>query len=195
MRPLVLHQPIAAIPFWASLALWVFVIEPRVRAHTDSSGQTTREWTYTFIGVMVLVGIVASIEAASHHVAPFPGPAWWPVVVGLIIMWGGIAFRFWAIFTLGRFFKVVVIIQDDHRLIDHGPYRWIRHPSYLGFILTMTGIGVAEGDWASAAIMPICGLIGFLTRIRIEERILLQEFGAEYTAYVQRTARLIPGLF
>lgn len=105
------------------------------------------------------------------------------------------AFRSWSIYTLGRFFKLTVVIQDDHRVIDSGPYKFVRHPSYIGSIVAMTGLGLAEGDWVSVAIMFLGTLTAFVLRIRIEERTLAAELGEEYVAYSQRTARLLPGVY
>jgi protein-S-isoprenylcysteine O-methyltransferase Ste14 len=139
--------------------------------------------------------LAAGIVVSVHDVAPIAGDSWGPVAAGLLLIWTGLAFRTWSIHTLGRFFKLTVVIQDGHRVIDHGPYRLLRHPSYLGMIVAMTGLGVTEGDWASTAIMLSGTLAAFLMRIRVEERTLLAELGDEYAAYAKRTARLLPGVF
>ena len=71
----------------------------------------------------------------------------WPVfVVGLVLMWSGIVVRQWAIALLGRFFTVDVRVQSGQTVVDGGPYRWVRHPSYSGMILTLVGIGLALGN-------------------------------------------------
>jgi protein-S-isoprenylcysteine O-methyltransferase len=101
----------------------------------------------------------------------------------------------WAILVLGRYFKVMVSIQDGHQVVDRGPYRRVRHPSYTGCILVMAGLGLAEGDWISLAIMLFGGLLAFGVRIRVEEHVLRQALGEEYAAYMRRTARLVPGVF
>jgi protein-S-isoprenylcysteine O-methyltransferase Ste14 len=194
MRPLVLHDPVAEILLWGSLALWV-INEHRLRVRSSSQGNEPREWTF-FLIVLFLVGsIVGAALVASDRVAPLPGPAWWPVAAGLVLLWLGIALRLWAISTLGRFFKMTIAIQEGHRVIVDGPYRWLRHPCYTGTLLIAIGVGLAEGDWFSVAIMWVALTIALLTRIRAEERTLRAELGDEYAAYAQRTARLVPGLF
>ncbi|MFZ1154009.1 MAG: isoprenylcysteine carboxylmethyltransferase family protein [Solirubrobacteraceae bacterium] len=194
MQPIVFHDLAAEILFGASLILWI-TIELMVGVRTDASGRTAREWTQPLIMCVVLSSLVLAAVLAEHQVAPLPGSPWWPVAVGLTLWWSGVAFRLWSVRTLGHFFKMAVVVQDDHRVIDSGPYRWLRHPSYTGALLTNTGIGFALGDLASVAVMLFLPLIAFLIRIRVEERLLLRELGEEYAAYSQRTARLVPGLF
>jgi protein-S-isoprenylcysteine O-methyltransferase len=194
MQPLVLHQPTAEILFDASLALWI-AIEFVVGLRTDSSGRTARQWTQGLIMLAILASIALAAVLAEHHLAPLPGSGWWPLAVGLTLLWTGLAFRLWAVRTLGRFFKMAVVVQDDHRVVDSGPYRWLRHPSYTGALTITVGIGLAYGDWTSIAVMLLCPLIAFLIRIRVEERTLLDELGDEYAVYAQRTARLVPGLY
>ncbi len=194
MRPLVLHETVPELLLWGSFLLWL-VIESVVKRRSRAESVEGKEWTLSLIMVMLLVSLVAATAAASRHLAPIPGPAWWPVAAGVTLLWLGVALRLWAIFTLGRFFKLTVVIQENHRVIDRGPYRWLRHPSYSGGLLAAAGIGLAEGDWVSVAIMVVGLSIAYLIRIPVEERALLADLGDEYAAYAKRTARLVPGLF
>jgi protein-S-isoprenylcysteine O-methyltransferase Ste14 len=196
VKPLVFHNSAAGIAFYGSLALWTVVeLIMRVRERSPSNGRAAPEWSFFFIVLLFAAGVIGAVEAAIHQLAPLPGAAWWPVALGVVMIWSGMGFRLWSILTLGRFFKVMVAIQENHRVIDSGPYRWLRHPSYLGAIVCLTGIGVAEGDWASVAIMLGCSLVAFLTRIQVEERVLLRELSTEYASYSRRTARLVPWVF
>jgi protein-S-isoprenylcysteine O-methyltransferase len=84
------------------------------------------------------------------------------------------------------------MLDDDHQLITTGPYRLLRHPSYAGSLLTLAGLGLALGNWLSLLSAVLGALLGFIRRIPIEEAVLQARFGAEYTAYTQRTWRLVP---
>lgn len=194
MQPLVFHEPLAEALFWLSVALWG-AVECWVIVHSSSAGSAARDWTSSFLVLMLLASIVSSMLVAGHRLAPLPGPDWWPVAAGLTLVWAGIAFRLWAVFTLGSFFKTLVVIQEGHSVVDRGPYRWLRHPSYSGMLATTVGLGLAEGDWISLAIMLFGPLIGLLVRIHVEERALLRALGHEYADYAQRTARLVPRVF
>jgi protein-S-isoprenylcysteine O-methyltransferase Ste14 len=116
-------------------------------------------------------------------------------LLGLVLMLAGIAFRWHAMSVLGRFFTVNVSIQEDHTLVETGPYRYIRHPSYTGALITEVGVGLALGNWASLLALLVCAGIGYAYRISIEEKVLLAALGDPYRNYMRRTTRLIPFLF
>jgi len=111
---------------------------------------------------------------------------------GLALALGGWALRYLSIWTLGRFFTWQVSILSEHRLVRHGPYRLLRHPSYTGGALALfgpllligTGIGLAV---AAAFYMPM-----LLRRIQVEERTLARHFGGDYVRYRAHSYRLIP---
>ena len=107
----------------------------------------------------------------------------------------GITLRWWAIFVLGRFFTVDVAIHEGHELVQRGPYRVLRHPSYTGALLTFFGLGLLFESWPAllAATLPVVAMM--LRRIQVEERALAEHFGAAWTAHCARTWRLVPGVW
>jgi protein-S-isoprenylcysteine O-methyltransferase len=114
---------------------------------------------------------------------------------GAAVFAAGLALRWYAILYLGRFFTVNVAISRDHQLIDTGPYRFIRHPSYSGALMAFLGLGLCIGNWASLAAMLLPTLVVFSWRIRVEERALLGALGEQYFTYMQRTKRLVPAIY
>jgi len=104
------------------------------------------------------------------------------------------ALRRWPVFVLGDRFSGLVAIQAGHRLVTSGVYGVIRHPSYLGLLISSLGWGLAfrSGIGVLLAALRVPPL---LARIEAEERLLQSEFGAEYDAYRARTSRLVPGLY
>ncbi|WP_226011074.1 methyltransferase family protein [Halomicrobium salinisoli] len=115
--------------------------------------------------------------------------------LGIALMLGGFLFRMYAMLTLGRLFSHRVAVKDDHEVIVRGPYRWVRHPSYTGAIVTYLGIGVVTGNWVSVCAVLAGALAGYGHRIRIEERALRAELDG-YEAYAERTPyRLVPGIW
>lgn len=102
--------------------------------------------------------------------------------------------RIWPVFVLGNRFSGLVAIQPGHRLVTTGIYRVIRHPSYLGLLISTLGWGLA---FRSGIGVLLAGLLfpPLLARIRAEEKLLRSQFGAEYDSYRTRTSRLIPGLY
>jgi protein-S-isoprenylcysteine O-methyltransferase Ste14 len=114
--------------------------------------------------------------------------------IGIAIYAAGGVLRLWPVFVLGRRFSGLVAIQSGHTLVTTGIYRLIRHPSYLGLLLT--ALGWAFGFRSGAGLVLLALLIPpLLCRIHAEERLLAMQFGDEYRAYVKRTSRLLPGIY
>jgi protein-S-isoprenylcysteine O-methyltransferase Ste14 len=195
MRPLFAHDPLVWVLIGASQTLWSLVETASGRRFSAKGPRKKLDWSLLGIILLACAGGAAAIACSFLGVATIAGPPWWPVIAGLVLIWAGSAFRAWAVFTLGRFFTFAVVVQHDHRVVERGPYRWLRHPSYLGSIVAVTGTGLAQGDWASVAITLLVVLTACAIRIPFEERTLALELGDEYAAYAQRTARLLPGLF
>jgi len=116
----------------------------------------------------------------------------WCVPIGVVLFTGGLILRWYSIIHLGRFFTVNVAIADDHQLVDTGPYRFLRHPSYTGALLAFIGFGVVLRNCASILIISLPVGFAFMYRIQVEERALVEAFGDRYRAYMRRTKRLIP---
>ena len=112
--------------------------------------------------------------------------------VALALMLGGLALRWSAILVLGRQFTVNVAIRRDHRLVRSGPYRWVRHPSYTGLLVTFLGMGLSFHHWLSLLVLLVPIGAALARRIAVEEQALRAAFGAEYDDYSARTWRLLP---
>ena len=77
-------------------------------------------------------------------------------------------------------------------MITDGPYRLIRHPSYAGLLLAVTGVGLVIGNWWSLISLTVGMAVGLVFRIRVEERALLRDLGDDYRDYAATHKRLIP---
>lgn len=143
------------------------------------------------IGLSMIVGILW----ASFNVGPkLPGVRYW-VHAGLGLFVVGTIIRWWAIWHLGRFFTVNVAITTDHRLVDDGPYRWVRHPSYTGLLLQFTGLALSFGNVLAALVIIAPISLALAHRIKVEEAALTARFNETYGAYKSRTKRLVPLLY
>jgi protein-S-isoprenylcysteine O-methyltransferase Ste14 len=114
--------------------------------------------------------------------------------LGVALFAAGGALRIWPVFVLGRRFSGLVAIQPGHTLVTSGVYGVIRHPSYLGLLISSLGWGLAFRSWVGVLLTALT-LPPLLVRIHAEEMLLRAQFGAEYDAYRARTSRLIPGLY
>jgi protein-S-isoprenylcysteine O-methyltransferase Ste14 len=113
---------------------------------------------------------------------------------GLTLMVVGLAVAIVAAATLGRFYSSTLLTRKDHQLITRGIYRFVRHPVYLGAIMVCIGIPVYASSLRGFLIMLVLIPV-FLNRIRIEERMLTDEFGDAYRAYKETTRKLIPFVY
>ncbi|MFC4543496.1 methyltransferase family protein [Halosolutus amylolyticus] len=140
----------------------------------------------------VLVGALAATLAPSLRL-PSPTVAFW---LGLAVILVGVAVRQYAVWVLDDSFSLVVTVDESDAVVDSGPYRWVRHPSYTGALLSMVGLGIAIANWLSMLVLVVAGLSGYGYRIRVEERALRETLGDEYDEYENRTPyRLVPGLW
>jgi protein-S-isoprenylcysteine O-methyltransferase Ste14 len=114
--------------------------------------------------------------------------------VGFLLYSIGGVLRLAPVFVLGRRFSGLVAIQPEHRLVTNGLYGVIRHPSYLGLFVSVLGWALAFRSGVGVVI-AVMMLVVLLARIKSEERLLSETFGAEYDAYRARTWRLIPHVY
>jgi protein-S-isoprenylcysteine O-methyltransferase Ste14 len=114
--------------------------------------------------------------------------------IGVVLYALGGVLRMWPVFVLGFRFSGLVAIQPGHTLETRGIYSVVRNPSYLGMIVLMLGWGLAFRGWSGVAIALLL-LVPLSARIRAEERLLRERFGAEYDAYLTRTWRLVPWVY
>lgn len=145
-------------------------------------------------GVYALViplGIFATYHLRSCRI-PRPETV---QLAGLGLYLLGLAVRWYAILYLGRYFTTNVAIAADQRVIDTGPYRHVRHPSYAGGLLTLFGLCLTFDNWASLLIIFLPALAVNRWRIHVEEQALLEGLGEPYRAYCRRTKRLLPFIY
>jgi protein-S-isoprenylcysteine O-methyltransferase Ste14 len=116
----------------------------------------------------------------------------WVFALGAVLGWLGVLLRWWSFLSLGRYFTVVVRTSEDQPVVDRGPYRVLRHPSYTGLLLAFTGAGLMAGNWVSLVGAVGLLLIALLYRLRIEERALDAALGDRYREFAAHRARLIP---
>ena len=190
-------SPALRLLFWLSFAAWL-AIELSIWARDRNEVQGRSEDKYSMLAIGVSIGVANSLAFNAPRNWPAAAIAAPPEVLvgaGIVLIWAGILFRLWAVRTLGRFFRVTVTVQDDHRLVDSGPYRKLRNPSYTGALVTMVGVGLAIGNWLSLAAMVLIPILGFGWRIRVEEASLAARFGKDYELYRGTRWGLVPFLW
>jgi len=166
-----------------ALSLWK---RSRTNATSHDNGSLGRIWRVNTVAITMAVAVAYTIHGCR---LPVSRPT------AFAIMWAGLIFRWYAIIHLGRFFTTNVAIASDQHVVDTGPYRFIRHPSYTGGMITLLGLGLSLGNWASLLLVVIPCYAVLLWRIRIEEQTLLTGLGEPYRNYMRRTKRLVPFIY
>jgi protein-S-isoprenylcysteine O-methyltransferase Ste14 len=113
-------------------------------------------------------------------------------IIGIAITTGGLLMRAWAVHKLGKYFTPTVQIQNEHQLITDGPYKLVRHPSYTGAFLAITGCALILQTLVGYIIAVVAMSIAYKVRIGIEERELTSHFGKRYIDYSKDTKKMIP---
>jgi protein-S-isoprenylcysteine O-methyltransferase len=180
---------LGALYFVSEIGLQIFRRAKSGAARTEDGGSLGVLWLVISVSMFLAFQIEFSVPQTSWPWLP------WVNILGIGLTLVGLAIRWYSIIYLGRFFTVNVAIAADHELIDTGPYRLVRHPSYSGALLAFLGLAICMQNWAALLILMTGTTGAFLFRMRVEERALTGAFGDRYRQYQQRTARLIPGIY
>jgi protein-S-isoprenylcysteine O-methyltransferase Ste14 len=197
VAPLPFSQPGARIAFFSVVGVWV-LLEWRIRLLSvfNRAGNRFDRGSMQIVVATFGAGIVGGLELARRLYASAITDARWPVfVAGLVVMCVGIALRQWAVALLGPYFTVDVRVHPGQTVVERGPYRWVRHPSYAGLILIFVGLGLALGNWAALAVLAVVPTVGLVVRIKTEERALLEGLGEPYRRFAASRPRLFPGVW
>ena len=177
------------------------------RARTIFAGPSDRGSTIlvSLAAAVPVIGFVLAFKAQTAayqsrlpawlgHAGALPGMpmvAWAGVGVGVV----GLLVRLWAVLALReRYTRTLLVTGPDH-LIEHGgPYRFVRHPGYLGSLLCLNGIALAAGNAPVLAASLVTTLAAYAYRIRVEDAMLVDRFGAVYEDYRRQVRALVPFL-
>jgi protein-S-isoprenylcysteine O-methyltransferase Ste14 len=115
--------------------------------------------------------------------------------IGMVLVVAGLTIRVHSILTLKQFFTYSVAKVENQKIVETGLYKFIRHPGYLGQLVIFLGISTSLSNWLSVLLMMMTVTIGYLYRIEVEERFMLEEMGENYLKYQAHTKRIIPLIF
>ena len=179
------------------LALGYYAFEIYLRLSRRAKGDCTKtdQGTISLAWWLIVLGSIS-----GFLIAPWLKFLSWPPTHTAVLWAGafllfGIILRVWSIRHLGRFFTVQVSVRPDQTIVDTGPYKYIRHPSYTGSLLALLGVGLLTFNLAGCLLIVTCVFMAYVFRMRVEEQVLYAHFGEAYAQYVRRTKRLIPGVY
>ncbi len=143
----------------------------------------------------ISIGINIAVKSGNSGIGSFSRGYPLTSYIGLLCILSGIAVRWTAILTLGKQFTTTLTIVENHKIIDNGIYKYIRHPSYTGALMSFFGLSITYSNWITFIIIFFPILFGYIYRIKIEEKLLMNHFGEEYSIYARKTHRLIPKIY
>jgi protein-S-isoprenylcysteine O-methyltransferase Ste14 len=165
------------------------------RRSRSRTGAKQDRSTLGVIWVVIMVSIAAGVFVAMNWPAARLPNGQTFAFVGVALFVAGLLLRWWAIITLGRFFTVDVTIEKDHELVERGPFRLVRHPSYTGVLLAFVGFALTLRNWAALLIVLVPIFAAFIRRMNVEEDALSRALGSRYAEYMRRTKRLVPFVY
>ena len=168
----------------------------RIKSYTGEKLDRRQEGIFVLLGLRLFAlaffaGLIAyMINPAWMAWSSMPLPVWlrW-IGVGLAVL--GTILKTWTFHTLGENLTDTVVTRQEHSLVTSGPYRWVRHPFYSSFAMDMIAISLLMANWFVLA-SGAAAFVMIAVRTRTEEEKLLERFGDEYLAYMQKTGRYWP---
>jgi protein-S-isoprenylcysteine O-methyltransferase Ste14 len=165
--------------------LWI-VFESRISIKEHDKGEKTSDYgTLEFYAISQALTFLSALWFKT--VWPSPNSAHF---LGFLIILLGMCFRLWAIITLGHYYSHMVREVDDHKIIDTGPYKYIRHPAYAGMIVAHFGIVLFFFNLVTLLIFFLALIPAIILRIFVEEKTMFKIGG--YSDYAANRKRLIP---
>lgn len=182
---------IIAVSYLYGLFEVLMNLRQRGRSRVTSSGDKGSLWLlYGLItlGYALSFSIGATKMGRISHWGAF-------FALGMTLIALGLTIRVHSILTLNQFFTYSVTKVENQKIIETGLYKFIRHPGYLGQWMIFVGISTSLSNWLSILVMMMLVIVGYLYRIQVEERFMLEEMGENYLKYQARTKRIIPLIF
>lgn len=191
-NPAILRAP----HLWCLILLGIVasVYQPAYNPFTIRAKPKDRGTGAQIIWAVYLTQLAAIMEAAYLR---YPHSVEWDHIatLSLATACAGLAFRSWSVMCLGRLFTMHIDVQPGHQLVRRGPYRIVRHPSYLGALVMYLSTIVLCHAWYTLLAAMLLYPVVFLRRIHYEEELLQAEFGDQYATYRQEVKRVFPGLW
>jgi len=118
-----------------------------------------------------------------------------PFIAGILCLALGLWLFYRSHADLGTNWSITLELREKHQLVTQGLYRHVRHPMYLALMIYSLGQALALPNWVAGPSSGVAFVILFAFRVRAEERMMLEEFGKHYEAYMAKTRRLVPGVW
>lgn len=192
------YLTIALFGIWCMSEIVISLISAINRSTVSSSGADRFSFLIVWLSTvppLLFAFLIQKHSLVSNELGSFSTRFPFLSYFGCFCLAFGVTIRLLAVATLKQQFTTNVSILEKHKIIETGIYRIIRHPAYLGYLMSLLGIGLILGNWLGLIALVVLPFLGILYRIHVEERVLLNYFGSAYQEYANRTKRLLPGIW
>jgi protein-S-isoprenylcysteine O-methyltransferase Ste14 len=188
----------------ALIVLLLYAVQSEIRfgakARTIFAGRLDRGTTIavTLSAAVPVLGFALAMKAHQFHLSSWfgrsgampglPAIAWVGVGVGGL----GLLLRLWAVLVLRERYTRTLLVNKDQAISRAGPYRFVRHPGYLGSLLCLNGIALASGNAPTFVASIVITSAAYAYRIRVEDAMLVASFGAAYENYRRGVGAILP---
>jgi protein-S-isoprenylcysteine O-methyltransferase Ste14 len=177
---------------WVAFAL-IFVLRKR----PSGGGKVGKRDPASVIGIVLVMAGFCAVGSLGRRpltpIVPMPLALWGVTALAIVLL---VPASLWlvraAVRTLGKQWSVQARVLEGHALVTTGPYRLVRHPIYTAVIVVVIAMGLAYSSLVGLLIGIVLVTVGTLIRIRAEERLLRERFGAAYADYARRVPALLP---
>ena len=173
------------------------------RARTIRAGASDRKSTLivSVSGAVPVLGFALAMKAGSSELSGWlphwfreavvpglPYVGWIGVLLGVV----GLVVRLLAVLTLRERYTRTLLVENQQTIERNGPYRWVRHPGYLGSLLCLNGIALASGNLVTLIASLLATSAAYTYRIKVEDEMLVATLGQPYVEYRQQVRALLP---
>src|SRR5262245_809164 len=194
-------RPFTTLPSYgiaALIVLLLYAVQAEIRfgrkARTMAAGPEDLGSTRA-VGLSSVVPVIGFVLAMKTRLSPglgmlpgMPTLAWTGVAVGVL----GLLIRLWSLLTLRDRYTRTLLVATSHAFERRGPFRFVRHPGYLGSLLTLNGIALASGDLLTLIASLAATTAAYAYRISVEDAMMVTHFGASYATYREDVGALLP---
>ncbi|MDB6153974.1 MAG: isoprenylcysteine carboxylmethyltransferase family protein [Chthoniobacteraceae bacterium] len=184
MKPLSYYIPLIA----AAVVYVIRMVEIKTKRETIP-GEIREHLTFT---LFLLIGTSMTIGSVSEYIMRGGGFSWVALGAGIACAAASFCLRWRAIAALGKFWSLHIEIREGHQFVDFGPFRIVRHPTYVSMILELLSFGLICNAWTMLCIIPFAFVPVLILRLRLEENAMIEKFGSTYRDYQRRVPMLIP---
>lgn len=170
----------------------LYLTQPEISLKEGKEKAATDKNSYYALLIFGSLSQIITVVEWGYFRNPLLTPDKWPfVALGFLLLVGGLLFRVWSIQVLGHAFTAAVEEVEEQELITSGPYRFVRHPSYLGAYLAIVGAAIFLQAIFGFIFAAFTMFLAYKMRVSAEEEMLANKFGQKWQEFCQKVPKKV----